>query len=85
MQDGMINGYAAKRSALQSNANDVYFGDFVNGLSMAMFGEGISVEMVTDSTLARKGNVLLIVSALADAKVVDSSRLNVFKSVHTLS
>jgi hypothetical protein len=82
--NGMVNGYQAKRSALAS-ANHVYFGDFQNAVSMAMFGNGIEVEVISDSTLARKGNVLLIVSGLADAKVADSTKVSVFKTVNTLS
>lgn len=72
-----VNGYPAKRSILTPNDNQVYYGDF-KSVVKALFGEGITIEMVTDGTMARKGNVLLIASAMADAKCTDFNKVAKF-------
>lgn len=83
-QNGMINGYPAMRSTLQSNANHGYL-IASNAVAQAYWGEGVQVKVITDSTLARKGSVLLIASALADGSYLDANKIAVIKNVHKLS
>ena len=83
-QNGFVNGYPAMRSTLQTNANHGYLID-AGSVGMAYWGEGVQIEMITDATLARKGNVLLIASALADGSYLDANRIAVIKNVNNLS
>jgi hypothetical protein len=78
-KDGMVNGYAAKRSVLIS-ANHCYYGDF-RSVAKAYWG-GMSVEFITDATLAASGRVLVIASALADSSYTDSAKVSVLKNVN---
>lgn len=79
-KDNEVNGYPAKRSIYTSAITDVFYGDF-RSVVKAMFGEGITLEMVTDGTMARKGNVLIIASALADAKCTDFNKVAKFTAI----
>jgi len=79
-KDNEVNGYKAVRSILTATPTDVFYGDF-KSVVKAMFGEGITLEMVTDGTMARKGNVLLIASAMADAKCTDFNKVSKFTSI----
>lgn len=81
MMNNEVNGVPAKRSILlDNNANNgILYGDF-STIVQAYFGDGITIEVITDGTMARKGNVLIIASALADAKCVDYSKMSYFIS-----
>jgi hypothetical protein len=80
-RDGIVNGYSAKRSTLMSNSGHAYYGDF-KSVVMAYWG-GVTIELVTDSTLARKGNVLVIASTLADGSYTDANKIAVAKNILT--
>jgi hypothetical protein len=82
--NGYINGYPAVRSSLQTNANHGYLISS-SAVAQAYWGEGVTIEMITDATLARKGNVLLIASALADGSYLDANKIAVIKNVNKLS
>lgn len=81
-KDGIVNGYKAVRSSLMTNAGHAYYGDF-RSVVMAYFGEGITLEIISDSTLARKGSVLIIASGLADAGYTDANKIAVAKNILT--
>lgn len=83
-KDGIVNGYPAKRSTLQTNANHGYL-ITAGAVAQAYWGEGVTIEMITDATLARKGNVLLIASAMADGSYLDANKIAVVKNVNLLS
>lgn len=76
--NGMVNGYVAKRSTLIS-ADHAYFGDF-RSVGLAFWGD-ITLEVITDATLARDGKVLVIASALADGSFLDANKVKVIKNV----
>lgn len=84
IQNGMCNGYPVFRSTLQSNANHGYLIS-ANAVAQAYWGDGVQIEMITDATLGRKGNVLLIASAMADGSYLDSNKIAVIKNVDKLS
>ncbi len=73
MQNGQVNGYPCLRSTL-ATSNNVYFGD-MSATVQAYWGSGIEIETITDGTMARKGNVLIIASAMADGSVVDFNKV----------
>lgn len=75
-----VNGYPAKRSILAPVVNGVYFGDF-SSVVQAYFGDALTIEVITDGTMARKGNVLLIASCMADAKCVDFGKVAYYQAV----
>lgn len=77
---GGINGYPAFRSSLQSQAAYGYLVD-ASALAKAFWGQGIEVSVIEDSGLARKGNVLLIASAMADGSYLDANKVAVAKNV----
>jgi hypothetical protein len=72
------------RSTLQTNANHGYLVS-KDAVAMAYWGDGIQIEIITDATLGRKGNVLLIASALADGSYTDANGIALIKNVDKLS
>lgn len=83
-QNNTINGYPALRSTLMTNQWHGYLVD-AKAMAMAYWGDGIEVAQITDATLARKGNVLLIATALADGSYLSSAKHAVIKNVNYLS
>jgi hypothetical protein len=77
-ENGFVNGYAAKRSVL-SQSNYAY-ALAPNSIGKAYWGD-IQIEVISDSTLARAGKVLLIASVLADAGCLDNNRVSIIKNV----
>ncbi|HYG03024.1 MAG TPA: hypothetical protein VD927_11310 [Chryseosolibacter sp.] len=84
MKDGVINGYPAVRSSLMTNENHGYLIN-AKAVAQAYWGAGIEIETVTDSTLARKGNILLVVSAHADGSYIDANGVALIKNVDKLT
>lgn len=76
MTNGQVNGYPALRSTL-ATANNVYYGDF-SATVQAYWGDSITLETITDGSMARKGNVLIIASAMADGSVIDFNKVAKF-------
>lgn len=79
---GYVNGYPAKRSTLMGN-NHIYCVEGSN-IVKAFWGD-VTIEVVQDATLARKGNVLLIASVLADASYINAAKVAVYKNVTAAS
>jgi hypothetical protein len=86
IMNGQMNGMPVIRatSSLMTNTTHAYLID-KNAVAMAYWGTGISVEIIQDATLARKGNVLLIASALADGSYIDANKVAIIKNANRLS
>jgi len=82
--NGSINGYPAYRSTIQTNILHGYLVS-AGAVAQAYWGDGITVEYITDATISRKGNVLILVSALADGSYIDANGVTVFKNLNSLS
>jgi hypothetical protein len=76
--NGMVNGYPAKRSVL-SPANYGYA--LAPGSIGKAYWADFGIEIVTDSTLAREGKVMIIASALADSGCLDNNKVAIIKNV----
>jgi hypothetical protein len=79
-----LNGYPVKRSTLMTNTTHGYLIS-ASAVAQAYWGSGVEIEMITDATLARKGNVLLIASALADGSYLDANKIALIKNVNKLT
>lgn len=83
-KDGIVNGYSAYRSSILSDIrpNDCYYGRF-SDLALATFGP-ISTEIITDSTLALAGELLIVVSTMASTAIINTASFSRISNVNQL-
>jgi hypothetical protein len=84
ISNGMLNGYPVMRSTLQTNVNHAYLIN-ASAVAMGIWGDGITIELISDATLGRKGNILILASCMADGSYLDANKIALIKNVNKLT